>query len=102
MISTKSEIVEHFLNNLFSNSSKTMTLILILVCRSFLKSSLNKKSMKYEELHKMVRKAGRELVRNSGINRIYRKNDRTYPVPFQGSKEVGNGLALKVIKEMGL
>ena len=58
--------------------------------------------MKYEELHKRVRKAGWELVRTSGSHRIYSKDGRTYPVPFHGGKEVGKGLALKVIKEMGL
>lgn len=58
--------------------------------------------MKYEELHQMIRKAGWKHVRTSGSHRIYEKNGRTFPVPFHGSKEVGKGLASKVIKEMGL
>jgi mRNA interferase HicA len=58
--------------------------------------------MKYEQLHKMIRKAGWVLVRTSRSHRIYSKNGRTYPVPFHGGKEVGKGLASKVIKEMGL
>ena len=84
------------------NSCIITTIQVSLNRRSFLKSSHKIKRMKYEELHKIVRKAGWKLVRTKGSHRIYKRGSRTYPVPFHGGKEVGKGLASKVIKEMEL
>ena len=58
--------------------------------------------MKYDELNRMIFKAGWKLVRTNGSHRIFEKNGRRYPVPYHGGKEVGKGLSSKVIKDMGL
>jgi mRNA interferase HicA len=33
---------------------------------------------------------------------MYEKDGQVYPVPYHGSKEIGKGLAKKMIREMGL
>ena len=58
--------------------------------------------MKSSELHKRVRKNGWKYVKAEGSHYIYEKNGKYYPVPYHGSKEMGKGLVLKIIKEMGL
>ena len=58
--------------------------------------------MKYDEFHEWVRRNGWEKWRQSGSHVIYRKGDRTYPVPYHKGKEVGKGLAGKIIKDMKL
>ena len=58
--------------------------------------------MKYDEFHDRVRKNGWEKWRQSGSHVIYRKGDRTYPVPYHRGKEVGKGLLRKMTKEMDL
>ena len=60
------------------------------------------KIMKSSELHRLVVQNGWELERVSGSHYIYRKGDRTYPVPYHGSKEVGKGIEKKIKKEMEL
>jgi predicted RNA binding protein YcfA (HicA-like mRNA interferase family) len=47
--------------------------------------------MKYEELHKRVRKAGWELVMTSGSHRIYKKEERIR-YPFTGERKLVKGL----------
>ena len=58
--------------------------------------------MKSSELHRLVVQNGWELERVSGSHHIYKKGDRTYPVPYHGSKEVGKGIEKKIKKEMEL
>lgn len=58
--------------------------------------------MKYSEFHRRVRKNGWRHIRTEGSHYIYAKNGRTYPVPFHGAKEIGEGLRKTITKEMGL
>jgi predicted RNA binding protein YcfA (HicA-like mRNA interferase family) len=58
--------------------------------------------MKSSELHRKVRRNGWQFIKAEGSHYIYQKEGRNYPVPFHGSKEVGKGLANKIVKEMGL
>ena len=58
--------------------------------------------MKCSELHRSVRKNGWKFIKAEGSHYIYEKGGRFYPVPFHGAKEIGTGLANKIIKEMGL
>ena len=58
--------------------------------------------MKSSELHRLIAENGWILMRTAGSHYIYQKNDKTCPVPYHGSKEVGKGLEKKVKKEMGL
>ena len=37
-----------------------------------------------------------------GSHVIYKKDGRTYPVPYHRGKELGKGLEKKIRKEMGL
>lgn len=58
--------------------------------------------MKSSELHRLILENGWRVLRQKGSHVIYIKNDRTYPVPNHGSKEVGKGIENKIKKEMGL
>ncbi|RXK83426.1 type II toxin-antitoxin system HicA family toxin [Filimonas effusa] len=58
--------------------------------------------MKYSELHRKIRRSGWTHIRTEGSHYIYEKEGRTYPVPFHGTKEIGEGLRKKIIKEMQL
>jgi len=58
--------------------------------------------MKSNELHRLILDNGWRVHRQKGSHVIYIKNDRTYPVPNHGSKEVGKGIENKIKKEMGL
>ena len=58
--------------------------------------------MKYDEIHRLVRLKGWEVVRKTGSHVIYRKGKRTYPVPYHQGKELGKGLECKIKKEMNL
>lgn len=60
--------------------------------------------MKYAELHRMIRRNGWRLLvgEGKGSHYIYEKNGLRYPVPFHGSKEIGEGLRKKIVKEMVL
>ncbi|SDE69394.1 type II toxin-antitoxin system HicA family toxin [Riemerella columbipharyngis] len=51
--------------------------------------------MKYSEFHRKIKKNGWVKVRSEGSHYIYEKNGKTYPVPFHGSKEIGEGLRKK-------
>ena len=55
--------------------------------------------MKSSELHRLITENDWILIRVSGSHYIYQKGDKTYPVPYHGSKEVGKGLEKKVKKE---
>lgn len=58
--------------------------------------------MKSSELHRKVKRNGWKYVKAEGSYYIYEKDGKYYPVPFHGPKEIGFGLAKKIIKEMGL
>ena len=58
--------------------------------------------MKSSELHRKVRKNGWKYVKAEGSHYIYEKGGKFYPVPFHGSREIGTGLAKKIVKEMRL
>ena len=58
--------------------------------------------MKSDEFHRLVEKNGWTYLRKIGSHVIYKKGSRTYPVPYHGAKEIGTGLAKKIIREMGL
>ena len=59
--------------------------------------------MKYDELHWLIRINGWVKLRQMGTSHIiYKKGNRTYPVPYHQGKEVGKGLERKIRKEMGL
>ncbi|MFB2118027.1 type II toxin-antitoxin system HicA family toxin [Parapedobacter sp. 2B3] len=55
--------------------------------------------MKSSEFHRFLRKNGWIHIRTSGSHYIY---GRTYPVPYHGNKEMGEGLRRKIIKDLGL
>lgn len=58
--------------------------------------------MKSSEFHKILRKSGWNHIRTSGSNYIYEKEGRTYSVPYHGSKEIGEGLRKKIMKDLRL
>jgi len=58
--------------------------------------------MKNDEFHKLVRRNGWVADRQTGSHIVYKKDNRSYPVPYHKGKEVKTGIARKIIKEMGL
>jgi predicted RNA binding protein YcfA (HicA-like mRNA interferase family) len=58
--------------------------------------------MKSSELHRKIKRNGWIFVKAEGSHHIYQKQGRSYPVPYHGSKEIGKGLEMKIIKEMAL
>ena len=58
--------------------------------------------MKSSEFHPMIKRNGWRHIRTDGSHYIYEKNGRTYPVPYHGAKEMGEGLRKKIIKDLGL
>ena len=58
--------------------------------------------MKYDEIPRLIKMKGWEVVRQSGSHVIYRKGTRTYPVHYHQGKELGRGLECKIKKEMHL
>lgn len=59
--------------------------------------------MKSKELHNRFLKAGWKYVRAEGSHYFYMKNgELSEPIPYHGAKEMGKGLAMKLIKKYGL
>ena len=58
--------------------------------------------MKSSEFHRIIKRNGWRHIRTEGSHYIYEKNGRTYPVPYHGAIEMGEGLRKKIIKELGL
>jgi predicted RNA binding protein YcfA (HicA-like mRNA interferase family) len=60
--------------------------------------------MKYSELIRIVKKDGWYEVRQSGSHIImcHPTKSGTITVPNHGSKEVGKGLEIKILKDAGL
>ena len=45
--------------------------------------------MKSSEFHRLLRKNGWIHIRTRGSHYIYEKDGKSYPIPYQGSKEIG-------------
>ena len=59
--------------------------------------------MKYTELHQRFIKAGWRYHHAEGSHYFYIKNGKlTEPIPYHGAKEIGTGLARKLIKRYGI
>ena len=60
--------------------------------------------MKSTELHRLFIKKGYKFDHAEGSHYFYRDKDGklTEPVPFHGAKEMGTGLANKLIRKYGL
>jgi len=58
--------------------------------------------MKSSEVHQWIKRSGWRLVRVTVSHVIYEKYGKRVPVPYHGSKEMGKGLLMKIIKQMGL
>lgn len=59
--------------------------------------------MKYSELHRLITKRGWAFSHAVGSHYFYFKDGiLSPPVPYHGSKEIGEGLRKKIIREMGL
>nr|DAS95718.1 MAG TPA: hypothetical protein [Caudoviricetes sp.] len=58
--------------------------------------------MKSSELHRLILRNGWVAIRQAGSHVIYEKGNKTYPVPYHGSKEIYRPLELKIKREMGL
>jgi mRNA interferase HicA len=59
--------------------------------------------MKYSELHRHIKKCGWLFSHAEGSHYFYLKDGvLSPPIPFHGSKEIGEGLRKKIYKEMGL
>ncbi|WP_153800261.1 type II toxin-antitoxin system HicA family toxin [Foetidibacter luteolus] len=58
--------------------------------------------MKSSEFHRIIRKNGWRFLKAEGSHYIYEKNGKTYPVPYHGAKEIGEGLRKKIMKELCL
>lgn len=59
--------------------------------------------MKYTELHKRFISAGWKYLYAEGSHYFYEKDGKkSEPIPYHGSKEIGKGLANKLIKKYGI
>lgn len=59
--------------------------------------------MKYTELHRKFTKAGWKFDHAEGSHYFYTKDGEfTEPIPYHGAKEVGIGLANKLIRKYGV
>ena len=59
--------------------------------------------MKYTEFHRMITRNGWKFSHAAGSHYFYKKDGvLSPPVPYHGSKEIGEGLKKKIIREMGL
>lgn len=68
---------------------------------TFLKNS-NTFVMKSSAFHRLVLANGWRCIRMVGSHYLYEKNGRIVPVPYHGTKEMGEGLRKKLIKRMQL
>lgn len=60
--------------------------------------------MKNSELHRIIRQHGWIALQDKGKGShiIYAKDGKLYPVPYHGSREINNGFAKKILKELGI
>ena len=60
-------------------------------------------NMKSSELHRLIRRNGWNVLRQSGTSHIiYEKDGKSYTAPYHGSKVVPTGTEKAIKKEMGL
>ena len=57
--------------------------------------------MKSSELHRLILKNGWRSIRQAGSHVIYEKDGKTVSVPFHGSKEMGSGIARRLLPDNG-
>ena len=58
--------------------------------------------MKYSEFHRLILRNGWVKIRQSGSHVLYEKDGTSKSVPNHGSKEIAEGLRLRLQKDMGL
>ena len=60
--------------------------------------------MESSELVRKFKRAGWIEIRQTGSHKIFKdpKTGQIIPVPFHGAKEIGTGLAYKILKQAGL
>ena len=60
--------------------------------------------MKYSELHRIIIRHGWTLVsgRGKGSHMMYMKDGKLKTVPFHNGKEIGNHLAVKILKSLNI
>jgi mRNA interferase HicA len=58
--------------------------------------------MKYSEFKRWLERQGVTFSPGKGSHLIAELNGRKVPVPYQGSKEIGDGLRRKIVKDLGL
>ncbi len=59
--------------------------------------------MKYTELHRRFVKAGYKFDHAEDSHYFYTNNGvMTEPIPYHGAKEIGTGLAAKLMRKYGL
>ncbi|MCD8042670.1 MAG: type II toxin-antitoxin system HicA family toxin [Tannerellaceae bacterium] len=58
--------------------------------------------MKSSELHRLIKRNGWIVIRQTGSHVIYEKDGIIVSVPYHGAKEVGTGIANRFIRLMGL
>ncbi|MEG2599650.1 MAG: type II toxin-antitoxin system HicA family toxin [Muribaculaceae bacterium] len=59
--------------------------------------------MKSKELHNRFIKAGWKFSYAEGSHYFYERDGvKSEPIPYHGAKEMGKGLALKLIKKYGI
>jgi mRNA interferase HicA len=70
----------------------------------FVESNNKLRTMKSTELHRMFIKKGWKFDHAEGSHYFYKnkKGEMTEPVPYHGAKEMGKGIANKLIKKYGL
>lgn len=65
--------------------------------------SLNNRKLKYSEFHRKIVKNGWKFSHAEGSHYFYLKDGiLSEPVPYHGSKEIGESLRKKISKSMGL
>ena len=63
----------------------------------------NRKTMKSSELHRRFTKAGWKFDHAEGSHYYYVKDGQmTEPIPYHGAKEMGKGIANKLIRKYGV
>ncbi|MDR0907054.1 MAG: type II toxin-antitoxin system HicA family toxin [Rikenellaceae bacterium] len=58
--------------------------------------------MKSSELHRLILRNGWTKLRQARSHITYEKNGHKVSVPSHGAREMGMGMAIRFIKEMGL
>ena len=59
--------------------------------------------MKCSELHRKIVRNGWKFLYAKGSHYFYEKDGKVSPpTPYHGTKEIGEGLKNKIVKEMGL